>query len=222
RNASVDRILFFVFFFLRSGRRRTMKITVAIILVVASLVSAEPPRFRSFARQSAPPQPADAEGAPYAPRGWRPAGPPFALPQRSQPQQNYGVPNGDNNLAQGLYGPPQQQQQQPPAQYGPPPEATTEIPTTTENNAEDFTEVPLENIRSADNKKSDKLEEPRNPAFFIIPQPERLVYAVQSAPLVALPQAKYVAAANLQAIPLTAVQSALVSPYSSQYVQLYQ
>ncbi|GJQ82863.1 hypothetical protein Trydic_g2601 [Trypoxylus dichotomus] len=200
-----------------------MKITVAIILVVASLVSAEPPRYRSFARQSAPPAPpADAEGAPYAPRGWRPAGPPFALPQRSQPQQNYGAPNADNNFAQGLYGAPQQQQQQPPAQYGPPPEIATEIPTTTENNAEDFTEIPPENIRSAENKKSDKLQEPKSPAFFIIPQPERLVYAVQSAPLLALPQAKYVAAANLQAIPLTAVPTAVVSPYNSQYVQLYQ
>lgn len=100
---------------------------MAILLVVASLVSAEPPRFRSFARQSAPP--ADAEGAPYAPSGWRPSGQQFTLPQRSQPQQTYGAPIAD----QGLYNAPQQ----PSNQYGPPAE---EIPTSTESAAEDITE----------------------------------------------------------------------------------
>ncbi|KAI4463623.1 dna-directed rna polymerases i ii and iii subunit rpabc2 [Holotrichia oblita] len=193
--------------------------TVAIILVVASLVLAEPPRFRSFARQTAPAP--EAEAVPYAPRGWRPAGAPFSLPQRSQPHQNYGAPiANNNNYPQGLYGAPAQQQQ-PSPQYGPP-EVATEMPTTTEGGAEDFTETPAENIREGDNKKSEKIEQPQNPAFFIIPQPERLVYAVQSAPLVALPQAKYVAAANLQALPLTAVQTSVVSPYSSTYIQYYQ
>lgn len=84
-----------------------------------------------------------------------------------------------------------------------------------------FILLQAENIRSADNKKSEKLEEPQNPAFFIIPQPESLVYAVQAAPLVSLPQAKYVTAANLQALPL-GVQASVVSPYTSQYIQFYQ
>lgn len=102
---------------------------------MASLALAEPPRFRSFARQTAPAP--EAESAPYAPRGWRPAGAPFTLPQRSQPQQNYGAPIANNNNY-----PQAQQQQEPAAEYGPP-ELPTELPATTEGGAEDFTEAPV-------------------------------------------------------------------------------
>ncbi|KAL1489998.1 hypothetical protein ABEB36_013915 [Hypothenemus hampei] len=77
-----------------------MKSFTAIIVVIVTMASAEPP---------------------YQPRGFRPSGPGFNLPLRSQKQQLPPTPAAS-------YGPP-------PQEYGPPNEdiTTTETPTTTES-----------------------------------------------------------------------------------------
>ncbi|XP_071630217.1 LOW QUALITY PROTEIN: uncharacterized protein [Temnothorax longispinosus] len=118
-----------------------MKVLVSIVLF-ASVVLAEPPRYRQqnqqqrqyyFARQQE-------EAAPYPASGWKPAGPAFNLPQRqlqqyeapSAPQQQYGGPSapqqqyGAPNAPQQQYGAPNTPQQQygapsaPQQQYGAP------------------------------------------------------------------------------------------------------
>nr|XP_050849848.1 protein piccolo-like [Vespula vulgaris] len=101
-----------------------MKVFAGIILL-ATAVLAEPPFYRQqqrqyyFARQQE-----EAAAAPYAPSGWKPAGPAFNLPQRQvqNPQQQYGAPTtpqqqyGAPNEPQRKYGAPATPQQK----YGPP------------------------------------------------------------------------------------------------------
>lgn len=63
---------------------------MAVILVIVSLVAAEPPnRPRTFyVKQTA-------ASGPYQPRGWRPSGPAFNLPLQQQPPipaASYGPP----------------------------------------------------------------------------------------------------------------------------------
>ncbi|TGZ48890.1 Zinc metalloprotease zmpB [Temnothorax longispinosus] len=118
-----------------------LSVLVSIVLF-ASVVLAEPPRYRQqnqqqrqyyFARQQE-------EAAPYPASGWKPAGPAFNLPQRqlqqyeapSAPQQQYGGPSapqqqyGAPNAPQQQYGAPNTPQQQygapsaPQQQYGAP------------------------------------------------------------------------------------------------------
>lgn len=82
---------------------------------------------------------------------------------------------------------------------------------------------------SADKRKPTKLQEQPEKQqqaggayYFVLPQSQNLVYAVQqSAPLVAVPQTNVFTAARLQTVPVTS--SAVYSPYSSaSLVQIYQ
>ncbi|GAB0092721.1 hypothetical protein DMENIID0001_077520 [Sergentomyia squamirostris] len=101
---------------------------LALLLVAAAVVSAEPPRFRrvqrfragrpqQFARQevetttsaeensSDPSAPYPAAGAPYPPSGWKPSGRLLRLPterQQQPPATSYGTPDS-------AYGPPQEE-----------------------------------------------------------------------------------------------------------------
>ncbi|XP_060531430.1 uncharacterized protein LOC132705033 [Cylas formicarius] len=144
-----------------------MKYAVAITLVIATLSSAEPPapKGASFGRQGV--------AQPYAPRGFRPAGPGFDLPPRSQRQQ-LPVPAAS-------YGPP-------PQEYGPPPqEVTTEPPTTTTEAFEEITTVSAQTGNLAIPQRTEKLtsdvrERQANLAglFVVVPQSQNLLY---SAPL---------------------------------------
>ncbi|KAL3266729.1 hypothetical protein HHI36_010890 [Cryptolaemus montrouzieri] len=102
-----------------------MKVLAAFTLIVISLASAEPPRYRPVLSRQA-----DASGtAPYSPRGWRPSGPSFNIPERSGNQQNYPPPNPNPS-----YGPPPEPQ----PSYGPPSteEVTTQGPLTTTESLE--------------------------------------------------------------------------------------
>ena len=155
----------------------SLKVYVAFALLMAT-VMAEPPRYRPqqqqqrqfyFARQQE--ETTTAANAPYAPSGWRPAGPAFNLPQRapqrqygapSAPQQQYGAPAapqqqyGAPAAPQQQYGAPSAPQQQygapsaPQQQYGPPavpqqqygpPQETTTAEAPTTTEAEDATTV---------------------------------------------------------------------------------
>lgn len=98
-------------------------------MLVLGVISAEPPRFRQFGRQTAD------VPAPYPPSGWKPQGDRLILPQRqTQASQKYGAPSPS-------YGPPS-------PSYGPPTEATDPENTTdsaTEPDAEEVsTEVSLD------------------------------------------------------------------------------
>ncbi|XP_011063164.1 PREDICTED: involucrin-like [Acromyrmex echinatior] len=104
-----------------------MKIFVSIVLL-ATAVLAEPPRYRQQQRQYYFAQQRE-EAAPYPASGWKPAGAVFDLPQRqlqqneasNAPQQQYGAPTAP----QQQYGAPNPPQQQygapaPQLQYGAP------------------------------------------------------------------------------------------------------
>ncbi|XP_028133008.1 uncharacterized protein LOC114328370 [Diabrotica virgifera virgifera] len=227
-----------------------MKSIVAAILLVATIVSAEPPR--QFLRQKA------AE-APYEPSGWKPNGPLLQYPVRSNVQA-YGAPE-----PQTIYGPPEPQ-----SSYGPPTNDTELEPTTTETFEETTTLEPqAENIKTSPSsgklqaKKSEKSTAPQPNQFFFIVNPaqsERLVLAplrvtpVNAKPVapiraparVAAParleefpqvvevdqtvpvqveQAVPVQYAQVQAVPFLpgyVSQSSIVTPYSSSFVQIYQ
>ncbi|XP_012229165.1 uncharacterized protein [Linepithema humile] len=93
-----------------------MKIFVSIVLL-ASVVLAEPPRYRQQQRQyyfaqqqqeQQQEQQEQEEAGSYPASGWKPAGPAFNLPQRQQPQQQYGAPD----TPQQQYGAPIAPQQQ--------------------------------------------------------------------------------------------------------------
>ncbi|XP_072391715.1 uncharacterized protein [Diabrotica undecimpunctata] len=218
-----------------------MKSIVAAILLVATVVSAEPPR--QFLRQKA------AE-APYEPSGWKPSGPLLQYPVRSNVQE---------------YGPPEPQ-----TIYGPPKNDTELEPTTTETIEETTTFEPqAESIKTSPSsaklqaKKSEKSTVPQPNQFFFIVNPaksERLVLAplrvtpVNAKPVtpirapapVAAParleefpqvveveqtvpvqveQAVPVQYQPVQAVPFLAgyvSQSSVVTPYSSSFVQIYQ
>ncbi|ENN76672.1 hypothetical protein YQE_06851, partial [Dendroctonus ponderosae] len=209
-----------------------MKCSIAVLLVIVALSSAEPQR---NGRVQAQP--------PYQPRGFRPAGPAFSLPLKSQQQQLPPTPAAS-------YGPPTQE-------YGPPAEeaTTTEAaPTTTTETIETTTlEQQAENFRVA--PVSQKLQEaPANPAglYVVVPQADSFFYApIQgaSAKLVAQPQQPRLvpvqavpAFAKIQEVPrfaqivdyqgvasgaaLPVVSSAYTSivntPYSSSFVQSFQ
>ncbi|XP_022912805.1 spindle pole body component 97-like [Onthophagus taurus] len=203
-----------------------------IIFAIIAAVSAEPPRFGYQQQQSAP----------YNPRGWRPSGPSFDLPQRQQNYETYGAPQQQQQQQnyespQITYGAPQQQQQQqnylpPKVEYGPPEPDAKNVETTTIADDVATTQTPAKLVEEVPKAKSEKLEEPKpqNPVFLIVPQPEKLVYTVQqSAPLVAVPETKILA--NLQTVPIAQVaqfgQAALATSYytptySSSFVQIYQ
>lgn len=97
---------------------------MATVLVVVSVVAAEPPRFRTFSRQTSSGNEPEANGAPYPASGWRPEGAAFTLPQRQQ-----------DSRPPASYVPPQK--------YGPPKEeTTTEMPMSTEAETEQTTDEP--------------------------------------------------------------------------------
>ncbi|KAF7280792.1 hypothetical protein GWI33_005518 [Rhynchophorus ferrugineus] len=205
----------------------------ALILVVISLAAAEPPRNgRVFARQQQPPYPA---------RGFRPSGPAFNLPLRSQKQQF----NPQPPAPAASYGPP-------PQEYGPPAEPTTETPTTTESVEITTLEPQAENIKVSPNK--DKLtaapQGTINPAsvYVVLPQSQNFIYSpapIASAKLVLpakveqpklLPVQAIPAFAKIQeaprlaqvveyqrVVPVSSAYTSIVNtPYSSTFVQSFQ
>lgn len=109
---------------------------VATVLVVVSVVAAEyPSRFTGFAHQQQQQQQPDS--ASYQPTRWKPHATAFSLPQRAQPQQQYGPP-----APPASYGPPPSA---PAPSYGPPPAVdpiTTEGPASPNLDNEDNTEEP--------------------------------------------------------------------------------
>jgi hypothetical protein len=93
------------------------------------------------------------QDGPYQPSGWRPSGPPFALPARQQlPRQEYGPPPQ-------TYGTPSQE-------YGPPEatttesqeSTTTEAPTTTTENVQEAEQLSDSN-RENEVRENEKLTE---------------------------------------------------------------
>ncbi|XP_030765122.1 uncharacterized protein LOC115889303 isoform X2 [Sitophilus oryzae] len=217
-----------------------MKYSVAFILVIISLSAAEPPvRGGVLARQEQPP---------YQARGFRPAGPAFNLPQRSQRQQQLPVPAAS-------YGPP-------PQEYGPPAEPTTETPTTTETIEATTTLEPQAEsfkVSPTKDKLTDTPQASINPAalYVVVPQAQNLIYAsapitsaklvvpaqvqqvqqprlvpVQAVPAFAkiqeVPQVaqvvEYQNFAPVQAVPVvsSAYTAIINTPYSSSFVQSFQ
>ncbi|XP_045479858.1 proteoglycan 4-like isoform X2 [Harmonia axyridis] len=168
-----------------------MKILAAFTLIVISMASAEPPRYRPvLARQGQSP-----DTAPYNPSGWRPSGPPFNTPQR---QQNYLPPEPKPS-----YGPPQEPQ----PSYGPPEVTTTENPTTT-------TEVTTETAESNDAQAEAIKVDPRtgkvSAALKSAESPQPGAY------FVVLPRVES-KAANLVA-PVVEQKVAFVAPFTQSYV----
>ncbi|CAH0560264.1 unnamed protein product [Brassicogethes aeneus] len=183
-----------------------MKFLVAFVLVVVAMVSAENPRsYRPVsARQST---------APYEGSGWRPSGAEFNLPQRLQ-----------------------QQTQEPQATET---EVTTEQTTTVEPEAENI-----------DDAEQEPAQAPQpGPYYVVVPQREKLILAPQGQRLVALANSRlaaeprklpiqaiptfaniqevpevYEALPLVQAVPIasSAYSSAVYTPFSQSYVQVYQ
>ncbi|KAF5308903.1 hypothetical protein FQR65_LT00603 [Abscondita terminalis] len=198
-----------------------MKSTVASILLVVSMVAGQPARHQLSERQQVAPdafKPPAAQNAPYAPRGWRPQGAAFSLP--NEPQVQYGPPA---------------------TAYGTP----SEEPATTEDHIINTTDAPQPSKISAESnskKKSEAVKETQNEdkkaAYFVVlpqnaqfvnfpqTQSQNLVYAYaveKSAPVVsAVPQATLVAApltAQLQTLPVSTYK-AVYSPLTASYVQV--
>ncbi|KAG5897928.1 hypothetical protein JTB14_014042 [Gonioctena quinquepunctata] len=227
-----------------------MKSLVAVLLVMVSIASAEPP-VRGYSSNQA--------SAPYPPSGWKPDGPAFRLPIRNQRNQEPAT----------LYGPP-------PQQYGPPESevTTTETATTTTEAATEQTtsEPQAENLKQALRPKSEKLRSQKTeqaaPVYVVVPQAQQLVFSsplratpsnlvainrpeklvevkepnpvpVQAVPALAQIQAaqaplvveqypQAVQFQQIQAIPVEnyygsfVSRTSVVSPYSSSFVQIYQ
>lgn len=93
-----------------------MKTSLLLFFAVVASVSAEAPRFRNgnqrgrfFARQEAEPTAPEAQGGPYAPSGWKPAGERLRLPARQEalpPVNEYGAPDNAYGVPTNEYGAP--------------------------------------------------------------------------------------------------------------------
>lgn len=117
------------------------------LLIVALALSTAYADFRFYS----PRYPVDEQDGPYQPSGWRPSGPPLALPLRQQlPRQEYGPPPQTYSTPAREYGPPQATTTE--SQET----ATTEVPTTTENGQE----AELNDVKAQNQvKENEKLTE---------------------------------------------------------------
>src|SRR5699024_5836339 len=104
----------------------------------------------------------------------------------------------------------------------------TEQPTTTESSTEDVLSQQAENVEAPPKKENlEKLEEPQQGQFYVVlPQGQNVIYTVpRSAALVAVPKGELLTATptRLQAVPFSsAVASAMYTPFSASYIQIYQ
>ncbi|RZC36507.1 hypothetical protein BDFB_009192 [Asbolus verrucosus] len=143
------------------------------ILVAALIIATASADFRAY-NQRYPSENQEQDG-PYQPSGWRPSGPPFALPARQQ------LPRFD-------YGPPPQTYGTPAQEYGPPlttttesqETTTTEAPTTTEGGqeAEQLNNLDKENEVKENEKLTDESPAVTQQGIYYIYHPTGLLQRV--------------------------------------------